>query len=325
MLDNKVRINKLFLSGIFYWISLTISFVYALQVHWSSDFPLHFSILKYCCATISVIIMLYVIPNNESITSLFLITILEMVVLPIAIIYACQDRESLYYVSIVVSFIIVELLVSYRAPSHITYRFNSINLSNIVILFSLIVIIITVFSIFRERGVPTLEALNLSRIYEIRSSYTLSKNGLRLFRVTSKTLIPFVLAVCFVKKKYGHIVLLLFMELLFFLWLGHKTVLFEIGILVIAYYISKRKNPAFFFSWSMGVGCILMSVLEGQSLQNERGIGSLIYWGYSLLVRRVLFLPAYLKYCYYDFFVLKDNALEGVWGTFISPIMTGTA
>ena len=67
---------------------------------------------------------------------------------------------------------------------------------------------------------------------------------------------------------------------------------------------------------------IFISVLEGIRTQLNSGFGSVIANTYSLLVRRTMLVPAYLKFCYYDYFVIKENPLSGMFGTFAAPVLT---
>ena len=57
-------------------------------------------------------------------------------------------------------------------------------------------------------------------------------------------------------------------------------------------------------------------------MEAETGFSRIIDLAYSLIIRRAIILPAYLKYSYYVFFVNLDNSHVWLFGTFIAPILT---
>lgn len=319
---NEITIkNKLLMWGIVYWIALTSSFVCLFQVRLST-FPIDFSMVKYVVATITVITMLAVIPNDDSAVGFSIIIILYMVVFPIAAMYACYNRESWYYISVFFCIIVVEWFMSHVSTKLVRLRCGDKNLSQIVIALSLVILGLTVFVMYIERGAPSLLSLDFSMTYLIRSSYVLSSFASGLFQVTTKAIIPFLIAVCFIKKKYRIVCILLLIQFLFFLWLANKTTLFSIGVFAFGYLIGKSKHSGLMFSKVMSLGMIGISILQGYNIEGEAGLSRIIAYAYSIIVGRAIILPAYLKYSYYDYFVNLENSREWLFGTFFGPFLT---
>ena len=121
---------------------------------------------------------------------------------------------------------------------------------------------------------------------------------------------------------YNQIIILLCIQLLFFLWLGHKTTLFSVLLLMGSYHIATVDKKELFISKVTVSLVALVSLLEANSVYFPQNISNIIHWTYSLLIRRSLFTPAFLKFSYYDFFVIQDNPKVGLFGTFIAPILT---
>ncbi len=322
MLNSKNTQYKIIIWGLIYWASLIITYVWSMQNHLSTGMPVNLEEYKLILATIAVTIMLYLIPNDNSILSLFISVILYVVVFPVGVIYSCQGRENLYFIMVFFCTTFVELMVKHFSLRQVTLCIGKSNPSKFVVIGSILILLLSVLVLYRERGVPSLNSFNFALTYEIRSSYELSSLASRLFSITTKAIIPFFIAISFIKKKYRTVFLLLAIQLLFFLWLANKTTVFSIGVLVIGYVLAKSKKATLLFSKLMSIGVIAISIPEAITGSIDGGVARLIYWAYSLVIRRTIILPAYLKYSYYDYFVLQRKPLAGLFGTFIAPILT---
>ena len=308
--------------GMIYWAVLTFSFLWALQVHWSETFPADFNFFKYGAATLLNIVILSQVRNDDSIVSFFLAIVLYMVLMPIGILYSCQNRESAYYILIAVCFLLTEILVYRIRVRDLSFRLGNSTPSKIIIWIAVIIMAAAVVIFFRSMGMPSPGSFDLSMTYEIRSSYAISTGMSRLYHFVTKAIVPFLVAVCFVRKKYLYLAVLLVVQLMFFLWLANKTTIFSIAILALGFLVAKVRNRNMIFSGIAAAGVGIVSFIEGINAKIAGGLSMILYYAYSLVIRRSLFLPAYLKYCYYDFFVAENNARIGLWGTFIAPILT---
>ncbi|MBR5418291.1 MAG: hypothetical protein IK109_09750 [Clostridiales bacterium] len=322
MAESSTNSNKLVIWGMIYWFALSLSFAGTLQISFSATFPLDFNIFKFGLATIAVWFMLMQVPRDDSAFSINLLIILYLVVFPIGVIYSCQDRETFYFLSVAICMVLVESLVKKLEPAKFVFGSRDHNLSNTFILGFFVLLMLSVFAVYRERGVPGLDSLNFMNTYKIRSSYTLSSLASVLFNMATKAIVPFLIAVFFLKKKYKIVFVLLGVQFVFFLWLANKTTVFSIGVLVIGYIVAKVKNGSLKFSKIMCAGVISISVLENLMTRFSPRLGRYVELAYSITVRRTLYLPGYLKYSYYDYFVINNNPHNGLFGTFVAPILT---
>lgn len=314
--------DKILIWGIIYWAILTASFLWSMQVRWSSAYPVDFNAAKYIIATISSIITIFLCPRDDSIMDVSLTIVIYLVVMPLGIIYSCQDRETLYYLSVIAFLCIAEVVIK-RSEVHDAYLVaGRADISRIIVFISILILILTLIMLYRERGLPSFNAFDLSQTYSIRGSYELESDESLLFKISSKVVIPFLLAICFFKKKYKWTLLLFAIQIVFFLWLANKTTIFSLIILIGAVFIAKSKASTLFLSKVMTIAVAVISFFEGISFTLPGGAANIIKWIYSLFIRRTVFLPAYLKYCYYDFFILKDNKIVGLFGTIFAPFMT---
>lgn len=83
MLSRKHTRNKIIFWGLAYWVLLTLSYSWTLQNHWSDSWPLEWNLLKFIIASITIFMMLKLIPNDDSILSLFITIVLYIVVIQI--------------------------------------------------------------------------------------------------------------------------------------------------------------------------------------------------------------------------------------------------
>lgn len=325
----KFKNFRIVLWGMIYWATLIFSYVRVLQIHWSSSWPLDVNIFKIVFVSISIVLMLLLVPDEESILSLFIIILLYVVVIPIGAVYSCQNKESIYYIFVFICFIVVESLLKKVCLSGKTINCYQICIHKrvekieIIRFFFTVIVCLTIFVMFQERGHPNIISLDLSKTYEIRGSYKISTLCSTLFEITTKALIPFLIASALYKNDIKKIFVLLTVQFIFFLWLANKTTLFSIIIIIFGYILAKGKRSPVNFSKIFALGILIISLLEFSNIQEHENIYTyVIYFCYSLIVRRMILLPAYLKYCYYNYFVLQDNMHEGLFGTFAAPFLT---
>jgi hypothetical protein len=314
--------NKIIIWGILYWIVLTLSFLRTIQTYWEGYLTSDFSISKYILATILMLGMLFSLPREESLSTLFLLIILYLVIFPMGITYSCQNRETIYFLSVVAVTIFIELTLPKITLNTVKIRIGMGNPSIIVTWLMIVLLIFSIFIMYRERGIPNILALDLSLTYEIRSSYRLSSSASDLFNYATKAIIPFLIATCFFKKHYKLIVVLMSIQFLFFLWLAHKTTIFSLAIFVFGYFVAKMKYPCLLFSKVFVIGLSTLTLLKETAASMATDLSRVINLGYSLIVRRTIFEPSLLKFCYYDYFVKKENPKTGLFGTVIAPVLT---
>jgi hypothetical protein len=143
--------------------------------------------------------------------------------------------------------------------------------------------------------------LKLSKVYEFRrASAQVIAQGLFAYlnNWVFKVFNMFLLTWGLYKNKRIFIVISLLLQVFFFAISAHKSVLFSpILILLIRYISSKKQLPVLFsFFYLVGIWCSSVVFFIFNNL-----------WPLSLIVRRALFVPAFLNFKYYLFF--QNNPL----------------
>lgn len=307
--------------GIIFKIILDLSFCGPLQTYYTS-FPLDISTIKVIISYISIIFMVLLLPDRSDLESTYISIILYYIIIPVSTIYSYMNTSSGYYISLVSIFSIIELFTTKIRLKTIKIEISHVNISKVMEFASIIFILITAVVFFIFRGMPTLEAFNLYDIYELRSSYSLPSWVSAMFNISSKTLIPFTVSILLKRKKYISSVLFLIIQLLFYLWLGNKLTLLSLAIIPAVYFLTRKKTRSVNMILVILLAIVSFVSLLPELVQSTSGnLNRAIIYIYGLLVRRNIFVPAYLKTCYYDFFVVKGNPIVGFFGTIIAPIM----
>jgi hypothetical protein len=312
MLDLKkyldFRVNKktlLFLFWILlYKIVLELGYIFVLagKVQY---FRMDFSMWKYAIGTIWIIVLFLNIRHEERKASTFLLDLhLIIAMIPIAVVYGLWNENSLYFNFLCCAFFITELIVKVQWGPEMLSTIRVRGLSYLIPFgCSLFVLGIVGYSL-ATNGLPSLTALNILNVYELRGEdYFIGNQYINYLYVWTMTVIlPFVFAFCLIKKKYVLAAICVMVAFLFYLYSGNKTNLFVIPFVVGAYIFAKYKDTNYRFYSCFTLGIMLTVPLA-----------RIIDLPFSLFVRRTLIIPANLKFIYYDFF--SNNPKLGLVGT----------
>jgi hypothetical protein len=297
--------NILFL----FWILVyktVLELGYAYILAWKVQyFQMDFSIWKYAVGTIWVIVLFLNIRHDERKVSTFILNLhLIIAIIPIAVIYGLWNKDSVYFNLLCCAFLIAELILKlkWRPKGFSTIRIRGF--SHLIPFGCGAIVIGMVGYIMLTNGLPTLTALNILDVYELRrDAYFISNKYINYIFVWMMTVfLPFTLSYFLVKKKYVLASLCVAIALLFYLYSGNKTSLFMIPLVVGAYLFAMYKNTNYTFFGTLTLGIALTIPLA-----------KYMELPFSLFVRRALIIPANLKFVYYDFF--SNNPKLGFAGT----------
>lgn len=230
-----------------------------------------------------------------------------IMVLPMSTIYGVCDKSTVYFASVIMGSLICILIISKKVP-------NTRNVVGVIPesnwfipLFGLLIVVTILFILILNVGIPNLNALDFENVYEIRLHGRFIENKLfnYVFTWTVTVILPFLICVAFAYKKYCIAIVLISIDVIFYLYTGNKTIFFSILLIVGMYFILKFKFSNFIMGMCLSLGMSLISIA---------GIIG-IYNPYSYFVRRVMILPAYLKFIYYDFFECRPKI--GMAGTLL--------
>jgi len=159
----------------------------------------------------------------------------------------------------------------------------------------------------KANGIPSLRALNILSVYDIRPYVKHPFLMGYLVSWQAKVINPFLITISLIEKNKMLFGISVFMQLVIYLITAHKSfILIPFGIIGVMYIIKKRD---FLLSFSFFIPIGVFATYLGYKL-----FDSLILP--SLFIRRLLFVPAQLKFYYYSF--IKENQFlyfsEGVIG-----------
>ena len=292
------KIILLFLVMLLYKFSVDLSYWLVLTrdtVSYAADF----SPLKYALGLIWCVILFFGISHTRSdrasTSLLYLVFLLQIV--PITTIYSLGNENSEYYNILCIAFFLCEIIVGYTCDRTVLQR-NVFISKTMCLCFGACSLLMIVYIVLKN-GAPSLTALNIYDVYELRSSgaFQLNKYLGYIFDWLMKVLLPMGVAISLLKKRYITSVLLCGVIFLMYLYSGHKTYLFSIPFVLVCTLWAKRKNFHWEFFTVAPVGISLLSLLTCVSTE-----GGIIYKVYSLFVRRSIMVPANNKFKYFDYF-----------------------
>ena len=210
--------------------------------------------------------------------------------------YALSNKNRLFMILICLFHVFqVFLLYKIKLKNNVKITETSIFFVRILYLFILITLIGSVVI----NGLPSITAFNLSNIYDIREDIISVFPLTYLVPWCCKVILPFLVVYNFDKKKYNIAFLFSIIQIAFFMIYAQKSYLFALIAVFAVYYFSKKRNLR-----QTLFGGFLIATSIPAIFYNIFGLG----FNYlSFFVRRFLFVPAYNKFLYYDFFSAHEK------------------
>lgn len=295
------------MSTLLYKILLDYSYIKILG-NKIEPFQLNVNLAKVLIGTIAIsFIFLLINQFEKNVSHLLYNAYFYVMVVPISTVYGVCNLSTMYFFAVIIGSIICLLTINYNFSKSF-YTIGVISESSWLIPFIAFVIVISVLAVcLYYLGLPGLGALNFKSVYDIRlhNGFIQNKFFNYIFSWTIKVILPFLICIELAYKKRGILAFLLGCNILFYLYTANKIVFFSMILIIGMYYIAS-------FQYANYIMSILFTIL-----MNLISIAALFYFyiPYSYLVRRVLILPAYLKFVYYDFFRMKPKI--GLAGTLL--------
>lgn len=268
---------------------LYVIFVYKLFAY--SGFVLDFNYNKYLLSILYLILTYILLPkDNMKPSSIFLQMHFIIMIMPMLTLYSHTNESGRFMLYNIVFFNMQCILLRLIPNIKVVRIKNSKRILKwIIIPLSMFVYI----SMIRANGIPSLRALNFLNVYDIRSNVKYPFLMPYLVNWQAKIINPFSITISYIKKNKIMLFLSILMQILIYLIAAHKSyILIPIAIIVVIKILEKREF--------LSMGVVLAPVGLIFSYLIYKIIGSLTMP--SLFIRRLLFVPAKLKFNYYDFF-----------------------
>lgn len=312
------RRNYSFHPGLFLAYKLLMDFSYLLVHHLFGTedgiwYPLDLSPIKLIMSYLFVASIIYFLPKSFSKFSSFILYFqVFLMVIPMLTLYSMLNENTLFILLIVLGFILQCLIVNKLCNFKVLFVKNA----NLLIVFGLLAMLFVTFvGLFISMGMPSLVALNFSKVYEVRSDVNMSKYLGYIFSLVTKVILPFFMCITLYKKMYIRFFLAVSCQFIFFLWTGHKSFLLSIPV-VLAFslclsHFSKFEKHFFILLFSGFFIFFILALIPNESTRIP----------FDLFTRRVLFVPANLKFKYFDFFNFNPKlGLTGLFPTWLVPL-----
>lgn len=297
-------IRILYLTMLIFKISMEVGFWFILcqdKVMYTADF----NIYKYINGMIwCTIIFLSINHEIKRVSTFFLYFKYIFEIIPITIIFALSNESYIYYNVVCLAFLICVLIVSKLNIK--CFKINTKYSSYIIEKTMIVTVIVLLIYTFLKNGLPTITALNIYDVYDLRSSgqFKISKYMGYILSWTVCVILPFFTAKALSSQQYFKAALASVLIFLLYLYSGHKTYLFAVPLVIVCTIWSRRRNFVKEFFNLFCLGATMVTLLAFKS-----SIFSSIF---SLFGRRVMIVSANNKFKYYDFF--SSNSKIGFEG-----------
>lgn len=270
-------------------------FVYAIYEY--AGFVYDFNLDKYIIGWLIYFSVYFILIQKKHLKIYSILQIIFLFyILPHTVLYALANKESYYYFIILFSYILVVIsILDFKKIKLYKIKYSKI----IILIFSFILTSLVILNLIISTGGNYV--LNFTDVYEFRDDFDeVSKSGIfgYLNLWVSKVFSVLLLAWSIIKKNKFLIILFSSFIIIQFLLTGHKSILQSIFVLLFFYYFFKFKNRNLMlltsFAGFISVLIIFYYLTDNLFIQ-------------SLLIRRLIFVPANLNYVYFDFFSSNDH------------------
>lgn len=240
---------------------------------------------------LTIVLVLFLPTRSEKPSDFFLFLFFLLPVLPTLILYNFYDADRAYVYMVVAFFLLLKLFTS--KPFTGTELIN--NGRKIAVVVAAACTVMSLFWIVRSGGVSYLD-IRFSTVYERREEVA-GVVSLGFFSYiliwVSKTIVIFLLAQALLARKYLYVLVLIGVEVFLFAVLAHKSIIFYPFLVVAIYWLSKKNyNHSFVMKgvYALVLACVLLLIITRSNFL------------FSLIFRRVFFVPARLNFAYYEVF-----------------------
>lgn len=275
-------------------------------------FNYQFDIIRYVVGWLFFLFGLLLIKSKDNgIGGLFVVTIFMISITPFIVLYQFDQAYKSWMVIVQILCIGGMNVIINHTFSFSEWRMKGIDykskkLRNIIVLLLLVYL---GYAIYRF-GIPALSSLSFEEVSNTRANVHLSTFESILLNFICKIINPLVLVIAFKEKKYVGVALTLFIQIYTYAVTGFKTFLF-IPIVIMALQYPKSLNLKKTVLIGLPLAVLLTDIVYLITKNNMI---------YAVINNRVFFLPAEIKFYYFDYFSqheyihFSQSTLAGIFG-----------
>jgi hypothetical protein len=250
-----------------------------------------------------LIVSYYALPNTGSgVDGIALRLLFALSILPTFSLYAVMTQPTMFLLWAVVAFVLACLVVRVQTRNYLEVIERSlfgqrITSTRLVIGVIVVLSIVTYAGMAVANGVPSLIAVNLSRVYEVRGqlAYPLPE-FVYILTWQAKVVNPCLIGIGWYRRRPSLVVFAVAIQSILYLYTGHKFYIFGMILVFIALY--TVENGGFLTALLRGVAVAAVGTL---ALFAVTGVKLPAY----IIIGRLYFLTADIQFHYAQFFA--DN------------------
>ena len=285
---------------IFYKIILDLVYVFFIcdEYGYNLNFKVDFDFVRFVEGWVLCGIIIALIPRKQSIVAYYLLMQFIITIMPMLVIYGLYDRSRffIYLICIVHSVqCVLEKCINFKIPYKTMLRQGSDINRIIIVLVAGSVFFLTLV----QFGLPGFQALNINNVYMIRAENSVSGVLAYLTFWFFNVVLPMVIVYSLIKGKKVNMFLFCAVALFLYMTYAQKSWLMSLFFILAIYVACKRD----IYTKCCCIGLPLLVTLCMICYRLNRKLIVLP----SMFVRRVLFVPADIKFEYYEFFENREK------------------
>lgn len=308
-----MKINRIFIYILILSYKFLLDYGYVLYVNplfSYNGFFLDLNLKKYIFSIFFIMLLTFLFIKESGRFSLSILNMLFLIMLiPFLSLYALENQPTVHFLFVMFGFSITLVICRTKPIRGISFEASPK-------LFWLLIAILsstTFVGLFFFNGLPSLTAINLLDVYEVRSSVNY---GPLIFSYLipwqAKVINPVLLGIGILNKKRNIFFVGLTLQMTLFLYTGHKAYLFiPLVVIGVGYAIKKKR---LLITALLGLNVTIVTCLVMYKYFNEGLLA-------SLFLRRTMFVPMKNYYYYLDFFSEneKTHLAHSIFGSFLIP------
>lgn len=305
--------------GLIYKLVLDLYYMLVISVSWSIDgLTSSPSAINYFASWALYLIGFYMLMTVQSfIISFFLHLQWIITIAPIFVILGAQQERSITYALFILLVLVIQIIMGKNIK-----KIKPISLSNgklgtycCVVLCILVASVWVIMLVWNDFG--GIKAFSLTYIYEMRSKLVYPPMFGYFVSWMTKAVIPWLFMMGLYKKDFFMIIYSALFQVLYYMILGHKAPMLMMGIIIAVFFLSKYK-VLLSIAYVGAVGGTALGTIGGFVERTSGAKTSIIF--NTILGERTLFIPALIKYQFYDFFSVYPKAFfsDGMIGKLLS-------
>lgn len=305
-----------FCGGLLYFFVLCYAYHFFVVKYYAyMGFFDSFNTYRFWLSILLISVIQIIIPKREKDLPSFFLTLQNVLTfIPMSVFYTFNPAANInFYLLIsgcfVLQIILIKILWQPNTNNYIKSTEILNYIVNICLIFGAFIVLLSAILV----RIPTFKAFDILGIYELRGANEYGSFLGYTSSWTAKAILPFTFIYCLDKKHYKKAIIAVILILLLYMIYIFKTHLF-IPVLLLGVYIFCKSNKLIrnmYYLPILGVvACMLVFYMTGNLLLP------------SLFVRRVLMIPAQLKFVYYEFFSVRKKVYfaDGVIGSIFNII-----